>query len=238
MRSCASLPAKIDHASLGFLRQRGRQAHGQEQGSPSGTTAPASLSRQISALPPRSMWSSSKLASCGLALMLRNQDHRQAAGANHELHGAFRLPVNQAAFLLLLIPPPSASLSFFHTSHKYHPFLHRCPTLFLSSSPSIETFTCLISQHLLSTSFTSNHEILRSAFFILFTRSCLTASPSTTAFLQYGLESPTLLLPFHQRRPTITLNILLVESHAYKRNPYLSCWSKTFTRRGRVEPRR
>jgi hypothetical protein len=133
---------------------------------------------------------------------------------------------------------PSAFLSFFHTSHKYHPFLHRCPTLFLSSSPSIETFSCLISPHLLSTYFTSNHEILRSALFILFTRSCLTASSSTTAFLQYGLESPTFHLTLHQRHPPITLKLFLVESHTHKRNPYLSRRSKTFTRRGSIEPRR
>ena len=133
---------------------------------------------------------------------------------------------------------PSAFLSFFHTSHKYHPFLHRCPTLFLLPPPSIETFHCLFSQSLLSTFITSNHEILRPALFILFTCSCLTASSSTAAFFQYGFKSTTFQLTFHQRHPPVTLNIFLVESHPFKRDSYLSRGSKTFTRRGSIEPRR
>jgi hypothetical protein len=145
--------------------------------------------QQITPLRPLWMWSIIKLASCGLALMLRNQDHHQASAANHELHGAFRLPVNQAAFLLLLIPLLSAFPSSFHTSHKYHPFLHRWPTLL--PSPSIKTFHCLFSQYLLSTFIISSHEILRPVLFILFTCSCLTASSPTAAFFQYGFKSAT-----------------------------------------------
>lgn len=126
---------------------------------------------------------------------------------------------------------------FLPHSHKYHPFLHRCPTLFLFLSPSIETFNCLIFQYLPSTYSPSNHEILRPVLFILFTCSRLTASPSITAFLQYGVESATFHFAFHQRHPSVTRNIVLVESHTYRRDAYLSRRPKTFTRRGRIEPR-
>lgn len=181
------------------------------------------------------MWSTIDLASSGLALMLRNQDQPSSSGSESQNAWSFPPPSQPSS---LSAAAPSAFLSFFHTSHKYHPFLHRCPTVFRSSSPSIEAFTCLVSQRLLSTHLTFNHEILRSTLFILFTCSCLAASPSTTAFLQYGLEPPTIHLTLHQRRPSITFNIFLVESHTRKCDSYLSRQPKTFTRRGRIESRR
>lgn len=184
------------------------------------------------------MWSTIDLASSGLALMLRNQDQPSSSGSESQTAWSFPPPSQRSSLSAAADSAPSAFLSFFHTFHKYHPFLHRCPTLFRSSSPSIEAFTCLVSQRLLSTYLTFNHEILRSTLFILFTCSCLAASPPTTAFLQYGLEPPTIHLTLHQRRPSITFNIFLVESHTRKRNSYLSRRPKTFTRRGRIESRR
>jgi len=161
-----------------------------------------------------------------------------STGSESRTAGSFPPPSQPSSRKAAADSAPSAFLSFFHTSHKYHPFLHRCPTLFLSSSPSIEAFTCLLSQHLLSTHLISNHEILRSALFIFFTSSRLAASPSSTAFFQYGLEPPTLYLSLHQRRTPIARKLFLVESHTHNRNPYLSRWPKAFTRRSSIESRR
>jgi len=101
-------------------------------------------------MPLLSMSSNIELASCvlaSLALMLRNQG--PPSSSSNESRTALRLPVNSLS-AAAADSAPSAFLSFFHTSHKYHPFLHRCPTLFLLSSPSIEAFACLLSQYLLS----------------------------------------------------------------------------------------